>query len=242
VTHTILVVFPHPDDEFSVGPLLAKCAAEGHAVHLVSITSGQKGYRTHANIPAGETLGAAREEELRRAAAALGIREPIFWGFQDGDISGSALADAIGARLRELIDTLAPDILITFGPDGLSGHADHRVSSYVVTEVFQHQYRLKHKPRKLYYTAIPESLCAVIPPPFDARLRATSDSFITTAVDCAEFLDRAFAAVKCHTSQWPPERMEEFDSLNRKVLGGHVFLRLALPCPTQRETSLFDGF
>ena len=60
--HTILAVFAHPDDETFIGGLLAKYAAEGHDVYLALTTSGQMG-AANTNIPKGERLGAAREEE-----------------------------------------------------------------------------------------------------------------------------------------------------------------------------------
>lgn len=239
---SILAIFAHPDDEFSIGPLLAKYAAEGHSVRLCSITSGQKGAPPHAKLPPGDRLGAVREQELQCAAEALGVPRPILLGFQDQGIANAPASDEVAARVRGLIETFAPDVLITFGPDGITGHPDHRAASYIVTEVFQQQGRLAHKPRKLYYTAFPESLCAALPPPFDARLRVTSDEWITTVVDCRGFLDRASAAIRCHRTQWLPARMDQFDALNRTVLQGRVFLRLAVPFPHHRETSLLDGF
>ncbi len=73
---TILAVFAHPDDEISVGAVLAKYAAEGHDVYLVTATSGQAG-AGNTDIPAGPRLGAAREKEVRCSAGKLGIHEPI---------------------------------------------------------------------------------------------------------------------------------------------------------------------
>jgi LmbE family N-acetylglucosaminyl deacetylase len=239
MSHTLLAVFAHPDDEFSVGPLLARCAAEGHGVYLASITSGQKASATHSGIPRGEALGAAREEELRCAAAALGIHEPILLGFQDQGISTQHAADAVAGCLREIIERLRPEVLLTFGADGITGHPDHRAASYIVTEVFQEHRRLGWKPRKLYYTAFPDSLLASIPPPFDARLRTTADEFVTTVVDCRAWLDAAASAVRCHRTQWTPERMLQFEALNRDVLRGRVHLRLAMSAA--RESHVFDG-
>jgi LmbE family N-acetylglucosaminyl deacetylase len=243
VTRTVLAVFAHPDDEFSIAPLAARCAAEGHRVQLVSITSGQRGARPDIDIPKGSELGAAREQELRCAAAALGVAEPVLLGFEDQGISTPQAAAAIGERLRELIGLLRPDVLITWGPDGITGHPDHRAASNIVTEVFQEQRKLAYRPRKLYYTAIPESVCAAIPPPFDGRLRATDDALVTTAVDCRPWLDRAAKAVRCHATQWTPERMEQFDRLNRDVFGGRIYLRLALslaPPPRALEDHIFE--
>lgn len=243
--HAVLAVFAHPDDETSVGALLAKLADEGHSVYLVSITSGQKGVTAHAGIPAGEKLGAAREEELRCAAKALGIHEPFLLGFEDQGISSPAAKAKVAGRLREIISQVKPDVIVTWGPDGVTGHPDHRAASNITTEVFQQRSLLKHRPRKLYYVVVPESRLHGLAPPFDERPpRAVSDLFITTQIDCRPFQSNLKASVACHKTQWTPEMMEALLTLNAGTLDGRVFLRLALSdvsAETAKETSLFDG-
>lgn len=243
--HSVLAVFAHPDDETSVGALLAKLADEGHDVYLVSITSGQKGVTAHGGIPAGGKLGAAREEELRCSAKALGIHEPFPLGFEDQGISTAAAMTKVAERLREIIEQVKPDVIVTWGPDGITGHPDHRAAGSIATEVFQQRGVLKHKPRKLYYVLIPESRARDLPPPFDQRPpRAVSDLFVTTETDCRAFQSKLKASIACHRTQWTPEQMEAMVSLNSRVLDGRVFLRLVLsdvPAQTPRETSLFGG-
>lgn len=245
--HSLLAVFGHPDDENCVGPLLARCAAEGHAVYLVSVTSGQKGFRAHFNMPVGDELGAVREAELRCAARALGIHEPYLLGFQDQGISTHAAAEEVAARLREIINQTRPDVLLTWGPDGITGHPDHRMTSNITEVVFQQQSRLEHKPRKLYYLVFPESRFAANPDPLNRKrlFLTVSDDFVTTEIDCREHLAPALAAIRCHKSQWRPERMEQVHGLYARVFDGRVFLRLALsrvPAPhSGRESSIFEG-
>src|SRR5262249_10173999 len=71
--HSLLAVFSHPDDETIVSPLLAKYAHEDHAVHLLTLTAGEKGIRKHARIPAGQALAAIRAQELACSDAKLGL-------------------------------------------------------------------------------------------------------------------------------------------------------------------------
>lgn len=243
VVNSLLAVFAHPDDETSVAALLTTYAKKGTDVYLVSITSGQKGVKR--TTLSGDALGAAREEELRCAARHLGIHEPIFFGMQDQGISTPAAIETAAAHLREVIERLQPDVLITWGPDGISGHPDHRAACNIVTEVFQRRTLLRHKPKKLYYVLFPESRIALLPPPFDSMsLHPVGDQFITTEVDCRAGLDEAAAAVRCHQTQWDNERMERFGALHREAMGGRVFLRLALSetplQPGHRETGLFE--
>ncbi len=240
----LMAVLAHPDDETTLGPLLAKYAHEGHPVYLVMLTSGQKGVTPNTNLPAGDRLGAAREEELRASAAKLGIRAPIFLGYQDQGISSPPLMEEIAGKLRKLIDDLKPEVLITWGPDGLTGHVDHRAVSNITSQVFGQQALLQHKPHKLYYLAWPESRFVNAPPPFSRPgfFRTVSDSLVTTAVDCAAYTAAAYEAIQCHKTQWDQARMKLNDDLNTKVLGGKVYLRLAAqnaPGRRQLETDLF---
>jgi len=227
---TILAIFSHPDDETAIGPLLARYAAEGHAVHLITITSGQKGATPHVGIPAGDQLGAAREDELRCAAARLGIQEPILLRFQDQGISDPPTLETVATRIREKINELKPDVIVTWGPDGLSGHPDHRATSSITTEIFQQRSRLQHRPKKLYYVAWPESLFLKPEPPFDRRpLRTVSDELVTTVVDGSKYLKPAGEAIGCHKTQWRPEQMEQMRALGERLLQGKVYLRLVFP-------------
>ena len=244
--HTILAVFAHPDDEVAIGPILAKYAAEGHDVYLVTVNSGQGG-ASNTDIPAGEQLGAAREKEVRCSADKLGIHEPFLLGFWDGEISNRAAMMPMRDRLREIVNQVKPDVMITFGPDGATGHPDHRTVGNVATEVFQWRSTLEHKPKKLYYIVIPESVFARNPREVHLHpgSAAVSDVFITTEIDGSAYLDQWFKAVQCHVTQWAPmERMRQMLGRRREILGGVTYLRLALsekPIPTEREKDVFEG-
>src|SRR5262249_10966635 len=54
VTHTLVAVVAHPDDETIVSPALARYAREGARVVVVVATDGRKGVAAHAHIPAGD--------------------------------------------------------------------------------------------------------------------------------------------------------------------------------------------
>ena len=244
--HSILAVFAHPDDETSVGPLLAKYAREGHDVYLVSVTSGQKGVRPEFGMAKGDALGAVREDELRCAAGHLGIREPFLLRFQDQGLASSMVIEEVAQRLRELVDQTRADVIVTFGPDGVTGHPDHGGTGAIATLVFQQQSLLTYKPRKLYYVVFPESRLDEMP----AALRrnrpfyTVSDVFITTEVDCHEHVEAGVRAIECHKTQWSPERMQQMQEMYARVFGGRAYLRLALssaPNLNGRETSILQG-
>lgn len=237
----LVAVFAHPDDEIVAGPALSRYAAEGHAVHVITLTSGQVG-NAHTDIPAGDELGAAREEEARCSARALGIYEPILPGFLDGGIAPWELLPGIRERLREDLRALSPDIVLTWGPDGLSGHTDHRIASSLATEIFQESWGELDPPAKLYYSAQPD---AGGPPASLRGDRATvSSELITTVIDAADYVEQTREAMHCHKTQWnPPERVDEMFAERQAVLQGKVYFRLAgsrVGPALRQETDLFE--
>src|SRR4051812_6834190 len=94
----LMAVLAHPDDEsLGVGGTLAKYAAEGVDVHLLTATRGDRGrYRGHrpgdAQHPGSSALAAIREMELRAAASVLGVREVALLDYGDQHL------DVVNAR------------------------------------------------------------------------------------------------------------------------------------------------
>ncbi len=94
---TPLAVFAHPDDEsFAAGGTLAKYAAEGVEVAIVSTTRGEAGIR---GLDAAEA-SRIREAELRQAAAELGANQVRFLGYRDGTLPADAVGVDVGAHLE----------------------------------------------------------------------------------------------------------------------------------------------
>lgn len=122
---TLLAVFAHPDDEaFGTGGTLAKYAAEGVDVHLVTATRGEAGQIALPSLATPANLPAVREAELRCACQCYGIRPPIFLDYVDGQLAIVHQGQAVGKLVR-IIRELRPQVMITFGPDGIYGHYDH---------------------------------------------------------------------------------------------------------------------
>jgi len=154
----LLAIFAHPDDEFSVAPVLAKYAAEGVQVYLAVATDGSLG-TANTKIPPGDSLAAIRKTEIFCAAEKLGINSPILIGLSDqfkmveGHAAFQKQIDTLKVRVRELFELLKPDVVITWSASGGTGHHDHRLVGSVVTEVFET--RVWKKPAMLYYSSIP---------------------------------------------------------------------------------------
>lgn len=153
----LLAVFAHADDEKVDVPVLAKYAAEGVKVYVAVATDGRSGVTAHATIPAGDLLASVRADEMKCAAEQLGINPPIFMGFHDQfhareGTTGTELT-TIRERVVQLFTELKPDVVITWGASGWTGHPDHRLVGNVVTDVFSS--KPWGKPARLYYPEIP---------------------------------------------------------------------------------------
>ena len=129
-------IWPHPDDEayLSAG-LMARMADAGRRVTVLTLTRGEKGTSDPADFDQPH-FAARRERELRASLAELGVDDVRVLDYRDGECD---LVDdeAAIAGITEQIDALRPDMVITFGPDGITGHRDHRIVSAWVTEAWR---------------------------------------------------------------------------------------------------------
>ena len=115
---SLLAVFAHPDDEsLACGGLLAWCAHLGARVSVCCATAGELG-------PGPADIRSVRLQELRNAAQILGVTDLVLLDHEDGMLPWTE-AERLEADIRRTIGRLRPDVVITFGEDGLYGHPDH---------------------------------------------------------------------------------------------------------------------
>ncbi len=215
---SLMAVFAHPDDEGQIAGLMAKYASKGTEVSLVSATRGELGSVNDPSLLGGKTIAELREKELQCVCTVLGVRNLRFLNYQEGSFHRADSEEVIG-RISEIIKGLSPQVVITFGAEGVYGHRDHIAISRWTTSAF-HGTRQKNRsrpleyPLKLYYTAYPRSL-------FDGlrtrgiefgidiegamhRIEGVPDRKITTVIDVSEFRSQKSEAFRCHRSQLRP--------------------------------------
>ncbi len=151
----VLGIFAHPDDEtLCAGGTFAKYANAGADVRVVSMTKGGTGQIRDANAATRSTLPTVREQELAAAGAELGLTSTRCLSLPDGglaSIDGRQLLAVVSQLLREV----EPDVVITFGPDGFSGHPDHVAVGAAVTRAC---YELRAaRPVRLFHCHLPRS-------------------------------------------------------------------------------------
>ena len=131
----MLLIFAHPDDEsFALGGTIAKYAEQGVTITLVAATKGEAGKA--AEICKPEELGLIREQELLRAAEILGIAEVVFLGYRDKEVPIAPPLEIV-EKLVRIIRKIRPQVVITFGADGASGHRDHRAIHHFTKAAIQ---------------------------------------------------------------------------------------------------------
>jgi LmbE family N-acetylglucosaminyl deacetylase len=217
-----MCVLAHPDDEsMGVGALLAKYAAEGVETAVVTATLGQRGWMgAPEDDPGPEELGRLRAQELRCAAAVLGVSELTLLGYMDGELDRVDPAEAI-PRIVAALRVFRPHVVVTFGPDGSYGHPDHvaicQLTTAAVAVCADPAYAPgdlpPHRVSKLYYLAdshdteqVLRELGWELTMEVDGvvrRLAVWEEWMITARIDAPERWEQVWAAVACHRSQLP---------------------------------------
>jgi LmbE family N-acetylglucosaminyl deacetylase len=147
---TILGIWAHPDDEvFVSGGLMADAVRRGDRVVCIHMTRGEAGLIDRRPC-SPETLASIRQRELGASLARLGVEEQRFLGYRDGHLAQVPSAEVI-ARIHDAMVEVKPDVILTFGPDGFTGHPDHRSLSARVTAALDLS---NHPQTRLYHAAV----------------------------------------------------------------------------------------
>ncbi len=183
----LLLVHAHPDDEtIGSGATMAKYAAEGARVTLVTCTLGEEGEvigdeHAHRVAHLEDSLGEHREIELANAMEILGVADHRLLGgagrYRDSGMMGVPDNDdpdcfwradllAPAADLVAIIREVRPQVLVTYDDFGGYGHPDHiqahRVATYAAALAAAPSYRpdlgLPWEISKVYWMAFPKSV------------------------------------------------------------------------------------
>jgi LmbE family N-acetylglucosaminyl deacetylase len=121
---TVLGIWAHPDDEayLSAG-LMARAVRAGGRVVCRHATRGERGTADPAAWPP-DRLAPHRAAELAASLAVLGVAEHAYLGYRDGECAQVPPVEVV-PPLVELMREVRPDYVVTFGPDGITGHPDH---------------------------------------------------------------------------------------------------------------------
>jgi N-acetyl-1-D-myo-inositol-2-amino-2-deoxy-alpha-D-glucopyranoside deacetylase len=258
----LLIIFAHPDDEtFGAAGVMAAAVERGVPVTVINATRGEAGESAIPGLDEPERLGVVRERELREAMRQIGVSDVRLLGYRDSGMAGSPFAEHPRAFVREPVETAAarlvshirsvrPQVIVTFGPEGLYGHPDHLHMHHVALRAIQiaadpsYTGRTTSEPWQapaLYYAAFPrEDMLTLLDRPNsplrslpeDARANlGTPRSQITHRINIEPWQASKRAAIASHRTQTaeggplagiPPEVIES-------QLSAEYYVRVPLP-------------
>jgi LmbE family N-acetylglucosaminyl deacetylase len=212
---TLVFVHAHPDDEsLLTAGTMARAAAEGNRVVLVVATDGAAGL-TSGTFQ--QDLAATRAQELQNSANALRVSRTVSLGFADsglhGEVAGgfaSGSRFAIAARIAEICNEEAADVLVGYDPSGGYGHPDHLQVHRSVRAAAV----LCDRPPRVFEATLPrEPIARAVhtaaalhltpsdfsPDEFDTAW--TPSAQITHRVDVSAYLAAKRASLRAHASQ-----------------------------------------
>jgi LmbE family N-acetylglucosaminyl deacetylase len=206
----ILGVWAHPDDEawLSAGLMMTAVAAGRRAVCLTA-TRGEAGFPDDdPRSPADRA--AVREAEMAASLAIMGVTEHRYLGYRDGLCSSVPDEEPVAA-IAAVIDELRPAAVLTFGPDGGTGHFDHVSVCRWATQAVaaagspdtQLYYMTKSRPWvDEFFAGIDPSSVMMIE---DMEIESVEESELVVWFACeGDVLDRKVAAMRAQASQIEP--------------------------------------
>jgi len=201
---TIVGVWAHPDDEayLSAG-LMAAAVDAGNRVVCVTATRGEHGTSDAREWPPGR-LARTRAWELAASLAALGVREHHWLDCTDGACANAPAHDAI-ASLRSIFDAVTADTVVTFGPDGITGHPDHIAVGHwatVAASVASSRPRVLHATTTRQWADRFADLHDLVPVFGSAGPPRTSEADLALAIDLSScYVDQKMTALRAQATQ-----------------------------------------
>jgi LmbE family N-acetylglucosaminyl deacetylase len=266
---TLMAIFAHPDDEaFGMGGTLTRYAQEGADLHLVVATLGEVGELANPDLSLDQPLGILREQELRCACDNYGVAGLHLLGYMDGQTTVVPQSDAVYKIVR-LLRQIRPQVVVSFGPEGIYGHYDHLAVHRWATAATQFaadtgrwpEAGPAHQVAKFYHRAMPQDQIDRIEASGGRRsvpIDGVPFPFvgyplekITTIIDVRDYITTKLRGIRCHASQLNPTSpylQAEFDEPANPWFWQETFILaqyrpelLLTPLPDGKENDLFAG-
>jgi len=195
----LITIFAHPDDETMLtGGVLALLRNSGVEMFYFCATRGEGGELGEPPVSSREEIGDIREIELHKAVEALGGGQIEFMGFIDPLVGvGEKLypytndVDGLLEKIRNYLDRIKPDAVITHGVNGEYGHPGHILTHTAVRSVVE---SLGNNGPTLY------TFCADFPDHPRPR-HANPDNPAHIILDVSSVMDQKIKAAYSHRSQ-----------------------------------------
>lgn len=269
-----MVVVAHPGDEaFGFGGAIAQAAASGAYTVVLCTTRGAFDRRLLEPAPAPggrnrsydkpviwRNLDTVREDELRRSVALLGVRVLRMLDYAEEGLSKVDFDELVG-RIVQPIRMHRPEVILTFGPEGVTGDPDHVVVGRAAVAAFERaaeplayeddleEDQVAWRAAKLYQLVVPTGATAALGERAPDSY-GSPDGTDTLTLELGELTQVKLAAIRRHVSQtgsagpfhdWRPEVRDAYLGTEHYRLA-----RSNLPVPAgggapAPEAGLWDG-
>jgi len=201
---TLLGVWAHPDDEaYLSSGLMALARRHGQRVVVLTATDGEDG-QTRLARPTPTLVAAMRRGELAASLSELDVHEHRRLGLADGRCDRIPVAQG-AALVAKVMDAVRPDTIVTFGPDGMTGHPDHRAVSAWVTAAWS-----QRRQGRLWYATLTPGFhqrwgdlnrrMSIFPA--ESNPPETPEAELALEIHChGDLLAQKVRALRCHASQ-----------------------------------------
>ena len=271
---SLMVVVAHPGDEaFGFGGAIAQAAASGAYVAVVCATRGHFDRRLLDRSPAPggrnrsfdrpavwRNLDTVREDEMRRSVGMLGVRVLRMLDYAEEGLS-SVNPDELVGRIVETIRMHRPEVLLAFGPEGISGDADHVAIGRATEVAFERageplayeddleEDQVAWRAAKLYHLVVSGDDLSTLGSQAPTSYGSPGGSQSLT-LELGELAGLKLAAIARHVSQtgsdgpfshWSTDARDQFLGVERYRLARSNLPVAAGGAPASGETSLWDG-
>jgi len=206
-----LAIVAHPDDEsFLLAGTSLKFADEGKYVGVICATHGEKGADRLNRDLTEEQMSKIRSDELLRACSLLKCGCLGFFDYPDGGLDQIDFQE-LTDKLKNSIEELQPEIILTFGEEGISGHKDHIVIGRAAMAAAK---KSAHKVREIWRASVPASAIDEFNEHLAGRkvhlshfheqkLQGVPDEKLLM-IDISKYAEQKHEALKAHQSQYLP--------------------------------------
>ena len=213
-TNKILAVIAHPDDETLFSGTIALLADNNIPTQIVYATSGDGGGDATGQNLSGDALAVVREDETRDSLKILGLETPpIFLKYHDGELKNKI--ESLRNKISNLFDIFKPTIVITFGPDGMSGHSDHIAIGSATDYIFDR----KDFVETLLHIAISETRTQIYNSVAENYLveNAVNDSAVNLKIDVEKYIEKRLKAATAYKTQFTENDCNAIGALIKKA-------------------------
>ncbi|MEI6046656.1 MAG: PIG-L family deacetylase [Chloroflexota bacterium] len=225
---SILAVFAHPDDEaFLVGGTLAHYARCGARVELLCLTHGEGG-ASAIGLQRPDQLARLRRTELEECCKVLGVDLISVLNFPDGRLTDIG-TNTVARSIAHVIEARQPEVVLTFGPDGLTGHPDHLAASQQTTLAFE---QVARPGSALFYAGLNGQTVQRLSSRMEGslgdlplRLTGLPETRLPVKVDIHRTARLKWSALECHRSQ--ADSFSGLSHSDRLLMSQYEYFQLA---------------